>query len=107
MPSNNVNALALSALKEKSLASLGQVTITEFFAATSATFGTTTQKAENDFKAQEFLHQQLQAFRAQISGVSLDEELVKMLEFQQAFEAASRMIITADEMMQTLLSLKR
>lgn len=107
VPSNNGNALALSALKNTALASLGNTTVTEFFSVTASTFGTTAQKAQNDFQAQEFLHQQLLAFRAQTSGVSLDEELVKMIEFQQAFEAASRMIIVADELMQTLLSIKR
>ena len=55
----------------------------------------------------EFLHQQLESFRAETSAVSLDEELIKMIEFQRQFEAASRMIQVADEMLLTLLSLNQ
>jgi flagellar hook-associated protein 1 FlgK len=53
------------------------------------------------------LHEQLESFRAQSSGVSIDEELIDMLKYQRVFEAASRLIITTNEMLQTLLDLKR
>ena len=48
-----------------------------------------------------------QTNRHKVAGVSLDEELVNLLKYQRAFEAASRMIVAADEMMSTLISLKR
>jgi flagellar hook-associated protein FlgK len=37
----------------------------------------------------------------------LDEELVHMLTFQRAFEASSKVVVMADELMQTILTLKR
>lgn len=40
--------------------------------------------------------------RESISGVSLDEETVKMIEYQKAFDASARLIRTADEMLDTV-----
>lgn len=43
--------------------------------------------------------------RQQFSGVSLDEEAIRIIEFQRAFQSAARMITTIDELMQTLVNL--
>ncbi|MGQ0766191.1 MAG: flagellar hook-associated protein FlgK [Gemmatimonadota bacterium] len=43
--------------------------------------------------------------RLSVSGVSIDEELTLMLQHQQAFTAASRVVRAADEMAQTLLDM--
>ena len=42
----------------------------------------------------------------EISGVSLDEEMSSLIKFQASYKAAAKLITTADEMIQTLLSLK-
>ncbi len=47
----------------------------------------------------------LEALREAISGVNLDEEGVKMIEVQSAYQAAARVISTADEMLQTLMQI--
>jgi flagellar hook-associated protein 1 FlgK len=36
-------------------------------------------------------------------GVNLDEEAAKLLQYQQAYQAAARVIAVSDEMFQTLL----
>ncbi len=51
------------------------------------------------------LADQADARRQSVSGVSTDEELVNMMRVQQSYQAATKMIKVADEMMQTLLSL--
>ena len=43
------------------------------------------------------------ARRSSVEGVNLDEELVKLTSFQQAYSAAARMIRAVDEMYQTVL----
>ena len=49
--------------------------------------------------------QQLQIQKASITGVSLDEEMTQLIQFEQAYGAAARMISTVDELMQTILSI--
>ena len=41
------------------------------------------------------------------SGVNLDEEATKLLQFQQSYQAAAQLITVADTLFQTLLSAVR
>lgn len=50
--------------------------------------------------------EQLTAQRDTISGVSIDEEMVKLIAYQQSYTAASKLIKTVDEMLQTLMATK-
>jgi len=47
------------------------------------------------------LHQQ----KAEYSGVSTDEEMVHILEYQKSYDAAAKLVRVADELLQTLISL--
>ena len=49
--------------------------------------------------------QSLELRREQVSGVNVDEELVDLLQFEQAFEAASRYINTLNQLNDELLNL--
>jgi flagellar hook-associated protein 1 FlgK len=69
--------------------------------------GSVTQRAMRSQESQKNVLSQLQNIRESISGVSLDEETTKMIEFQKAYEASARVIKTADEMFDTVLNLKR
>ncbi len=48
--------------------------------------------------------QQLDTQRESVSGVSLDEEMVNMVKFQQAYNAAARMVTVLDEMIDTVVN---
>ena len=47
----------------------------------------------------------LENYRESISGVSIDEEMVNLVNYQKAYQAAARLINTASEMMDTLLNM--
>ena len=61
--------------------------------------------ADNDLQTQAAVLSQAIAQRDAVSGVSLDEEAINLLQHQKAFEAAARFIKIADEMTQVILSL--
>ncbi len=61
--------------------------------------------ADNDLQTQAAIIAQATAQRDAVSGVSLDEEAINLLQYQKAFEAAARFIKIADEMTQTIISL--
>lgn len=48
---------------------------------------------------------QAEARRQSVSGVSTDEELIKLMNFQQAYTAATKLVTTVDEMMQSVLNM--
>jgi flagellar hook-associated protein 1 FlgK len=107
VPGNNANALALADLRNTAFAPFGNATFQEYYSTIAGDFGSTAQSIEGNLKAQQILHDQLTSQRASVSGVSMDEELANLLQYQRTFEAASRMIVIADEMFQTILSIKR
>lgn len=94
-------------MQDSTLAGLGNATFQEYYSALAGSFGATLQGTKRDLEGQEILNDQLLAHRAQVSGVSMDEELISLLKYQRAFEAASKLITTSDEMLQTILTLKR
>ena len=106
IPGNNANLLSLVALQQHQFASLSNGTLNDAYRNTGANLGVLAQTADRENGAQEILHDQIQTIRAQVSGVSIDEELVNLMRFQRGFEAASRLVKVTDEMLQTLLSLK-
>jgi len=54
----------------------------------------------------EVMVSKLSDIRDGISAVSLDEEMTNLIKFQQAYAAAAKLISTAEEMLETLLSVK-
>jgi flagellar hook-associated protein 1 FlgK len=66
--------------------------------------GLAAEKAEQLGSRQEELMSFLNGRRQDIAGVSLDDEAVKMLGAQRAFQAASRVITTIDQMLDKLIN---
>jgi flagellar hook-associated protein 1 FlgK len=67
--------------------------------------GTQVRSADDDLETQAAIMSQLSAQRDSVSGVSLDEEAINLLQYQKAYDAAARFLKVADEMTQTILSL--
>lgn len=67
--------------------------------------GENVRRAEDSLSVQAAILSQAAAQRDSISGVSLDEEAINMLQYQRAYEAAAKFLKVADEMTQTILSL--
>ena len=65
--------------------------------------GSAARGAEYSLEAASVIQQQAQGARDSIAGVNLDEEAAQMLKLQQAYQAASQMVSTADNMFQTIL----
>lgn len=104
---DNRIANVLSALQYKHAMNDGTSTFDDYYNSIVGKIGIETQRANTAQQAQTDSVAQLKNIRESISGVSLDEETTKMIEFQKTFDASARLIRTADEMMDTVLSLKR
>lgn len=75
------------------------------FGSMVAEVGEQISQADNGLQTQAAILSQAFAQRDSVSGVSLDEEAINLLQYQKAFEAAARFIKVADEMTQMILSL--
>jgi flagellar hook-associated protein 1 FlgK len=67
---------------------------------------TRTQQSQANQTAQDQRLQEAQTRMSTVSGVNLDEELSKMLTYQQAYSAGARMLTVVDNLFQTLLQIQ-
>jgi flagellar hook-associated protein 1 FlgK len=106
-PGDNTVAHVIGNIQFKAIMDDGNGTIDDFYASQIGSVGVLANHVNEDRKSQQGVVQQLGILRDSVSGVSLDEETVKMIEYQKAFDASARLIRTADEMFDTVLNLKR
>jgi flagellar hook-associated protein 1 FlgK len=66
--------------------------------------GVLTQQAQANASAQQTVNQSATDARNNLSGVNLDEEAAKMLQFQQAYQACAQMITTSNTIFNSLIS---
>lgn len=103
---DNEIALAISQLRDGATSPVGGSFGGAFQAIISGIAGAGRAAADAATVADTLL-QQSTTRRESTSGVNTDEELMRLMRHQQAYAAAARIIQTVDEMMDTLLSLKR
>ncbi len=104
-PGDNTNALSILQLEQGQL--LGNDTFVSFYGKIASTVGV--EAARNRQAAQGYKDTlvQLENMRDGVDGVSLEEEMINLLKYQRGFEASARFLSTVDEMMATLMTLKR
>lgn len=106
-PGDNNVAQVIQNLQFQKIMGDGQYTFDNFYNSKVGEIGLVTKGTLSSLEAQKSTVEQLKNTRESISGVNLDEEAAKMIEFQKSFEASARMIRVADEMFDTVLNLKR
>jgi flagellar hook-associated protein 1 FlgK len=67
-------------------------------------FGTSVASANRLAASQTQLTEQVDGSRDQLAGVSLDEEMLSMVQYQRGYEAAARVLTTVDSMLDTLIN---
>ena len=107
VPGDNTNVLVLVDLHTSTQGSLGNLTFNDYQIISIGNVGSAAREAELAFDTVTLQFDQLESLREGVSGVSLDEELTKLLSFQRSFEASARMVTTADELFQTVLAMGR
>lgn len=95
-------ALAIAGLRNSDVGTLGTTPGAHIQGLVSK-IGLAVRSSSDAAEVHQTLADQADARRASVSGVSVDEELVQMIQFQSAYAAAAKMVTAADEMMQTLL----
>ncbi len=104
-PSDGDNALELVRFHETRIDSLGGFGVQDFYENTITVLARESASTQTIADGRLDYHDSLAAQREQFSGVSIDEEALKILQFQRSYQAAARIISTVDELFDTLLSL--
>jgi flagellar hook-associated protein 1 FlgK len=104
VPGDGANALALVGTERTALSG-GQDVATSFSSMVAA-FGTDARSAKALADHDASVAGYLSDMRQSVSGVSIDEEMVSLTQAQRAFEAMSKVMTTADDMLDTLMQLR-
>jgi len=98
------NALKLADLGDQKLFNSGTATFNSYYSSNVAQLGVDSQRAKRMVNNQEVLTRQLNKQRDSISGVSLDEEMAKMIKYQHSYSAAAKFVSTMDEILGVLVN---
>lgn len=101
MPANSGNAKALLDLRDAKLLDGGR--LTDAYATAVAQIGLRVQSAQNSSQASQSMAANMSAQKARVSGVNLDEEAARLMQFQQAYQASAKILQVAQRVMDTLL----
>ena len=102
-------ARAIAALRDAPIltgAPVGTRTVSagEYLRSVHTIIGLDTQQAGRRSEAADLQVEQAEKQRQSLSGVSLDDEMTKMIQYQQAYNAAGRMMTAIDEMLDTVIN---
>jgi len=98
---NNGNATALLALRDATIT--GGRTPTDAWADTLADVGVRVQSAQTSSTISQAVAQQTESQRADKAGVNLDEEAARLIQYQQSYQAAAKVLQVAQSLFQQLL----
>jgi flagellar hook-associated protein 1 FlgK len=102
--SDNRNALAIAAMETKGNVANGVSSYGEAYSQIIEEIGTVTNRARLDTASAKALLEQSENNRESISGVNLDEEAGRLIQYQAAYNASAQVVSIARELFDTLLS---
>ncbi|MEW9502259.1 flagellar hook-associated protein FlgK [Jeotgalibacillus marinus] len=102
---NGDNALLLADVKDMELTFGSQESsVMDYYQGMIGKMGVQTSEAVRLGSNSAMVLESIQLNRSSVSSVSLDEEMVNLIQFQQAFNAASRNMTAVDEMLDTIIN---
>ncbi len=104
----NANGIALQLASLQTSAASGGIngqTFGQAFAQIASYVGNENSTANTNQQGQQEIVAQTRDLRDHISGVSLDQQAVQMLQFQKSYQAAARLMTVIDGLTQTLMNI--
>ena len=99
------NAASIADIQNQNNSSLGGVTIDNYFDSLETKIGQDVSNAQNNNDQQTAILNQIENQRQSVSGVSLDEEMMNLIKYEAAYNAAGRLTEVANTMMGTIINL--
>ncbi|HJW87709.1 MAG TPA: flagellar hook-associated protein FlgK [Candidatus Brocadiaceae bacterium] len=100
---NNTNALRIAQLQD-STSAVSSTTFADYMHQTTSGLG---EEARNAYKLEEnytVMQKSLENRRDEVSGVNMDEEMVNLVRFQQAYDASAKYISMVNELVNRLIN---
>ncbi len=102
-PGGNGNALALAQLAGSR--QINGYTFTQFYGTIGGAVGRDLSAVKEEVQTRESLLAQARSFRSDESGVSLDEEAARLIEFQRSYQASAKLVSVLNDLSDTVLGI--
>ncbi len=102
---DNTQALAMADLQNTLTMDGGSATFDTYYNTLISGVGSDVQNASMNLDHHSATVEQMENYRESVSGVSLDEEMVNLVKFQQGYSAAAKLIDTVSQMMDTVINM--
>jgi len=83
----------------------GTATFGDYYGTLVGNIGEAVAEAQRSLSHETSVMTQLQSQYEQVSGVSIDEEMMNLMKFQLGYNAAAKMVTVAEEMYTELLNM--
>lgn len=103
---DNSVALALAQLADQPISGLGNQTFSSAYSTIVSQLGNNLSTANQQLADHDAVSSMLSKQRDSVSGVSVDEEMTNLMQFQKAYAASAKLVTTVAEMLDTILSMK-
>jgi flagellar hook-associated protein 1 len=101
------NAQALADLRDLRVPGLGDQTLRDFYSQIVFDAGLASRGVQTSLMYQDKILRHLEAQRESVSGVSLDEEAMNLLQYQRSYQASARLIRVLDQLIEETIALIR
>jgi flagellar hook-associated protein 1 FlgK len=101
---DNTNITNILSLRDSLLLGGGTLNFDNYYNNIIIKLGVDSQQCTRELENTNLLIDKINLRKDSISGVSLDEELVNMVKYQHAYNAAAKIISTMDELLDTLIN---
>lgn len=105
VPGDNSNAISIANLQNALTMAGNTATFDDYYNSIVSRAGRDVQQASSRYDHQYAMVAHLENYRESISGVSLDEEMLNMLQVESAYAAAAKLISKVDKMLQILMAM--
>lgn len=102
---DNSVALQMAAVRNQKVLSSNSQTPDEYYQSTIVEVGINSRANLDNLDVAQAFVDDFNRRRQEVSGVSLDEEVTNLIQYQRAFEGAARVIQVADRFLETLLNI--
>ncbi len=102
---NQGNIEKLLALRSSLVMSSSTATFEDYYEGIIGTLGIEAARVNSLSTTQQDILVRVKNQREDLSGVNLDEEMTKMMQYQKSYQAAAKFVTTADSMLDTLMNM--
>jgi len=105
VPGDNTNILDLAGVRDLQVFASGTRSLDDAYQAVVGRLGVEAARVRDRGAVADDLVRQIEQERESLSGVSLDEEITKMITFQRGYQAGARFISVVDDLLETLIAM--